>query len=182
MCDVRHLLNRGVKVALGTDVGGGTHPSILDAIRLTLCASVAACQMNEESSEEDKVERCGQDLKRAESFSTSKKRLGEDLKDAFEKGAKDPKEPLSMAEAFHLATQGGAEVLGQGDVVGNFLPGKSLDALIINPEGVHGAAGHGRSPFDVTENESPMEVFQKFIFLGDDRNIEQVFIDGRRVL
>ena len=67
MCDVRHLLNRGVKVALGTDVGGGTHPSILDAIRLTLCASVAACQMNEESSE-DKVERCGQDLERAESF------------------------------------------------------------------------------------------------------------------
>ena len=48
MCDVRHLLNRGVKVALGTDVGGGTHPSILDAIRLTLCASVAACQRNEE--------------------------------------------------------------------------------------------------------------------------------------
>ena len=80
-------------------------------IRLTLCASVAACQMNEESSE-DKVERCGQDLERAESFATSKKRLGEDLKDAFE-GAKDPKEPLSMAEAFHLATQGGAEVLGQ---------------------------------------------------------------------
>jgi len=182
VCDVRHLLNRGVKVALGTDVGGGTNPSILDAIRLTLCASVAACQMNSEPS--TKVERCGQDLEEnVESFSTSKQRLGEDLKDAFENKVKtESNEPLNMAEAFHLATQGGAEVLGQGDVVGNFLPGKSFDALIINAEGVHGAAGHGRSPFDVTENESPMEIFQKFIFLGDDRNIEQVFVDGRRVL
>ena len=50
-------------------------------------------------------------------------------------------EPLSMAEAFHLATQGGADVLGKGDTVGNFLPGKAFDALIINGEGVTGSAG-----------------------------------------
>ena len=87
-----------------------------------------------------------------------------------------------MAEAFHLATQGGADVLGKGDTVGNFLPGKAFDALIINGEGVTGSAGHGRSPFDITEHETSIEIFQKFIFLGDDRNIEQVFVDGRRVL
>eukprot|EP00940_MAST-03C_sp_MAST-3C-sp2_P001800 g1800.t1 len=42
VCNVRSMLDRGVRVGLGTDVGGGTNPSILDAIRLTMCASVAA--------------------------------------------------------------------------------------------------------------------------------------------
>lgn len=32
----------------------------------------------------------------------------------------------SFQEAFHLATMGGAEVLGLENVVGNFLPGKQV--------------------------------------------------------
>lgn len=32
----------------------------------------------------------------------------------------------SYQEAFHLATMGGAEVLGLQKVVGNFLPGKQV--------------------------------------------------------
>ena len=32
----------------------------------------------------------------------------------------------SFQEAFHLATVGGAEVLGLADVVGNFVPGKQV--------------------------------------------------------
>lgn len=31
--DARNMLNRGVKMALGTDVAGGYSPSMLDAIR-----------------------------------------------------------------------------------------------------------------------------------------------------
>ena len=81
-----------------------------------------------------------------------------------------------------MATLGGADVLGLADEVGNFETGKAFDALIVNGDGVVGAAGHGRSPFDISEHETPTEMFQKFIFLGDDRNIEQVFVNGRRVL
>ena len=154
VCDVRNMLNRGVRVALGTDVGGGTSPSMLNAIRLTLCASVAACEArnNRECETHDHSEGDGHTSEAVQ-------------------------EPITMEEAFYLATQGGADVLGKGDTVGNFLPGKSLDALIINGEGVG-----GRSPFDIFEGQGVSEIFQKFIFLGDDRNIEQIFVAGRRVV
>jgi cytosine/adenosine deaminase-related metal-dependent hydrolase len=82
---------------------------------------------------------------------------------------------LSYKEAFHLATVGGACALGMGDVVGNFLPGKKLDCLVIDP-----AVRNG--PFDCFDGEGPSEWFQKFLFLGDDRNIVSVFVDGRQVI
>ncbi|XP_069675243.1 guanine deaminase-like [Periplaneta americana] len=40
LCDVRRLINAGVKVGLGTDVSGGYSPSILDTIRNTLDVSI----------------------------------------------------------------------------------------------------------------------------------------------
>ena len=36
------------------------------------------------------------------------------------------------AEAFHLATVGGAEVLGLSHCCGDFTPGKQLDALRVD--------------------------------------------------
>jgi len=42
-----------------------------------------------------------------------------------------PVEALTYAEAFHLATAGGAEVLGLEHVCGNFQAGKQLDALVV---------------------------------------------------
>lgn len=39
--------------------------------------------------------------------------------------------PSSFQEVFHLATMGGAEVLGLADVVGNFLPGKQVRQCIV---------------------------------------------------
>lgn len=39
--------------------------------------------------------------------------------------------PSSFQEAFHLATMGGAEVLGLADVVGNFLPGKQVRQCLM---------------------------------------------------
>jgi len=82
--------------------------------------------------------------------------------------------PLTYVEAFYLATQGGAEVLGMGDVVGNFLPGKKLDCLVIDVNAEGGLV-------DIFDKEDTLEKFQKFLFLGDDRNIHSVFIDGKKV-
>lgn len=84
-------------------------------------------------------------------------------------------EALSYKEVYHLATQGGAEVLGMGDVVGNFLIGKKFDAIIVdvaNPDG----------PIDLFGQEDTIEKFQKFLFLGDDRNIISVYVDGKMVM
>lgn len=88
-----------------------------------------------------------------------------------------PRKPrtLSYKEAFHLATVGGAQALGMGDVIGNFLPGRKLDCLVVDPAVPQG-------PFDCFDGEGPLEWFQKFLFLGDDRNIVSVYVDGRQVI
>ena len=54
-------------------------------------------------------------------------------------------------------------------------PGKKLDCLIVDP-------AVANSPFDLFDGEGPSEFFQKFLFLGDDRNIVSVYVDGRQVL
>ena len=46
----------------------------------------------------------------------------------------DPSVPLlKPAEAFHLATQGGAEVMGLGHVIGTLDAGKEADLLVLDP-------------------------------------------------
>jgi guanine deaminase len=83
-------------------------------------------------------------------------------------------EPLTYAEAFHLATVGGAESLGLADRVGNFIVGKEFDALVVNPYPAN-------SPIDEAVEEDVLQIFQKFLFLGDDRNIETIYVRGKLV-
>jgi len=81
--------------------------------------------------------------------------------------------PLNYKEAFYLATLGGSQVLGAENKIGNFLVGKEFDALVINPFSKD-------SPFDVFD-ENMAQQFEKFIFLGDDRNIQQIYVKGKLV-
>ena len=37
-------------------------------------------------------------------------------------------------------------------------------------------------PIDVFKEDSIENQFEKFIYLGDDRNTEKVYVDGRKVL
>lgn len=83
--------------------------------------------------------------------------------------------PLTYQEAFHLATMGGAQVLGMDKVLGNFEAGKKADLLIVDCKCEDSA-------FDVFEGEEALEQFQKFLFLGDHRNIKTIYIDGKKVL
>ncbi|ETS84568.1 hypothetical protein PFICI_02593 [Pestalotiopsis fici W106-1] len=81
---------------------------------------------------------------------------------------------LDLAEIFFLATLGGAQVCCLEDKVGNFRVGKHFDALLINSS----------RPGVMTMLEdwdSTRTIFDKFIMTGDDRNIELVFVNGRRV-
>ncbi len=85
-----------------------------------------------------------------------------------------------LAEAFYLATLGGADVMGLGNKIGNFEVGKEFDALIVNPM-VEGACAlravtvprirlggppWADSGFDVYSVDTPSSLFEKFIFLG----------------
>lgn len=59
------------------------------------------------------------------------------------------------------------------DVVGDFAVGKEFDALVVDTT--------ESAVFDVFPEDTPLDAFQKFINLGDDRNIKAVFVRGRRV-
>jgi guanine deaminase len=55
--------------------------------------------------------------------------------------------------------------------VGTLEEGKDFDALIID---VNAPGG----PFDVFEGDTLEDQFEKFINLGDDRNIVEVYVAG----
>ncbi|KAL1922669.1 uncharacterized protein VTP21DRAFT_10208 [Calcarisporiella thermophila] len=153
VCDVRRLLNEGIKVGLGTDIAGGSNASMLDAVRM--CASASkVCAMRHK-----KALTCEPE-ERAESNGNGSK--------------KENYEFLSIPEIIFLATLGGAQILGLGDKVGNFVPGKEFDALCVDPF----AEG---SPFDVFPHDTEHTVLEKFLYSGDDRNLKHVYVRGRRV-
>ncbi|XP_016413557.1 guanine deaminase isoform X2 [Sinocyclocheilus rhinocerous] len=82
---------------------------------------------------------------------------------------------LSFEEVFRLATLGGSEALSLDDQTGNFVVGKDFDALRVNvcvPDG----------PIDLFPGEGPKVILEKFLNLGDDRNITEVYMAGRRVV
>ncbi|RUS26083.1 guanine deaminase [Jimgerdemannia flammicorona] len=143
VCDVRRLLNAGVKVGLGTDVAGGYAPSILDAVRQAMTAS-KACKIQYLARAEERVER-------------------------------DPDyNVLTIPEVFYLATMGGAKLLNLEDVVGNFVPGKEFDALLVD-------VGVADGPIDVFDHDTTESLFEKFLYLGDERSLRAVWVKGRRV-
>eukprot|EP01126_Amoeba_proteus_P044723 TRINITY_DN4984_c0_g1_i7.p1 TRINITY_DN4984_c0_g1~~TRINITY_DN4984_c0_g1_i7.p1 ORF type:complete len:221 (-),score=43.51 TRINITY_DN4984_c0_g1_i7:26-688(-) len=82
--------------------------------------------------------------------------------------------PLTWQEGFFLATVGGSRVIGCGDKLGNFLVGKEFDAIVVDPYCED-------SPFDVF-HETVLEIVEKFIYLGDDRNIVNVYVKGSEVI
>lgn len=88
----------------------------------------------------------------------------------------DPQhETLSFEEVFRLATLGGSEALSLDDQIGNFVVGKDFDALRVNvcvPDG----------PIDLFPGEGPKVILEKFLNLGDDRNITEVYVAGRQVV
>lgn len=88
--------------------------------------------------------------------------------------ARDPERSLSIHELFYLATMGGAQVMGLEDTIGNFEVGKEFDAILVN------TAAKG-SPVDVFAHDTIQSMFEKYLFVGDDRNNEKVYVQGREV-
>ncbi|XP_076020866.1 guanine deaminase [Genypterus blacodes] len=82
---------------------------------------------------------------------------------------------LTFEEVFRLATLGGSQALSLDDQTGNFEVGKDFDALRVNI-----AAPGG--PIDMFQCEKPKILLEKFLNLGDDRNIVEVYVAGKRVV
>ncbi|KAJ4051793.1 hypothetical protein NW761_008815 [Fusarium oxysporum] len=83
---------------------------------------------------------------------------------------------LSLEEVFYLATMGGAKVLCLENKIGNFEIGKEFDAIwVTTTTGLQSAM----TPRE--EEDSLRGLFEKYVMTGDDRNVAQVFVKGRRV-
>lgn len=82
---------------------------------------------------------------------------------------------LFWQEAFYLATLGGAEALALENTIGNFVVGKSFDALVVD------VAADLSGAIDTFGVESATNLFEKFLYLGTEKNIAHVYVQGRRV-
>lgn len=176
--NVRRLLKQGIKVGLGTDVAGGYSTSVLDAVRQAIIASrcVSFTERDEEGNPYEALSIQVPTPPLPASVSGHSQHLT-----TVNMCPLPPRPCLSslssipllaccawvVQEVFFLATQGGADVLGLGSVIGNFAKGKVMDAVVVDPKISHG-------PLDLFDGESLHSAFEKFLFLGDDRNIEQV--------
>ncbi|HLR35183.1 MAG TPA: guanine deaminase [Tissierellales bacterium] len=75
--------------------------------------------------------------------------------------------PLTTSEAFYLGTKGGGSFFGK---VGSFEKDYDFDALIIDD-----------SNLGNFKKLSLEERIQRFIYIGDDRNIEERYVQGVKV-
>lgn len=75
--------------------------------------------------------------------------------------------PISTSEAFYLGTKGGGSFFGK---VGSFENGYDFDALVIDD-----------SNLGDIDNLTLEERIQKFIYIGDDRNIVERYVQGRKI-
>ena len=122
---VRHFLDEGLCVGLGSDISGGHDLSIFRVMVYAIQVSKANCQQH-------------------------------------------PKWPfLTLPEAFWMATKSAGRFFGQ---VGSFEPGYEFDALVIDDSDLN----HDRY--------SLLERLERYIYLGDDRQIVHRFCRGKEIL
>lgn len=90
--------------------------------------------------------------------------------------------PLNYKQSIFLATLGGAEALSMQQIVGNFVIGKDFDALLVD---VAAGSIDQYCETDLSRSKSKekclLELVQKFVYAGDDRNILKVYVSGRQV-
>ena len=124
MAAMRTLIERGVRVALGSDISGGHDLNMFRVIVYAIQVSKAI------------------------------------------KAVQGIEPQLSLPEAFWCATKSAGSFFGQ---VGSFEPGYEFDALVIDDHELN---------FDHYTLEQRLE---RFIYLGDDRNIIHRFCRGKEI-
>jgi len=133
VCRVRELLNKGVKVGLGTDCSAGYSTFMLDSMRQASNVSRHLAM-----------------------------RTGDD------------RNTLGFNEIVYLGTMGSAKVVALDDKIGNFKPGKCFDALLVDV-GLKDCIN-----ISGWENDD-LALVKKWVFMGDDRSIRKVFVNGKFV-
>ena len=81
------------------------------------------------------------------------------------------------AEALHLATQGAAEVLGKGDIIGSLEPGKEADIAVMDLTALLPYGGAETKIEDLT----PDDMLALCIYRGGPHAMLETFVRGRSV-
>lgn len=82
--------------------------------------------------------------------------------------ADETKKPLTLEEAFYMATKGGGSFFGK---VGSFEPGYELDAVVLDDSAL-------KTPMEMTIRQR----LERIVYLSDDRQISAKFVAGEAVL
>lgn len=90
----------------------------------------------------------------------------------FSKGAAGP--PMTVAEAFYLATLGGAKVLSMQDKIGSLEKGKEADFLVIDYKLIDPMGSGG-------DYKKPEQILSKLIYRCVPSIIKEVFVGGKKV-
>ncbi len=125
--DLNKTTAAGVRVAMGTDIGGGTTFSMLRVMH--------------------------------EAYKVSQL-LGKNL---------------SPLRAFYLATLAGAQALDLDDRIGNFLPGKEADFVVLDPQATPLLARRS------AQSQTLAERLFVMMMLGDDRAVTGTYVMGERL-
>lgn len=72
--------------------------------------------------------------------------------------------------------------LAIADKLGNFAKGKRFDAIVVEVNAGPIDAFNIPKPAAVTQEQKLLELIQKFVYVGDDRNVEEVYVDGQLVV
>jgi guanine deaminase len=84
-----------------------------------------------------------------------------------------PYKSLALSELWYLATIGGASLCRLDNVIGNFEVGKEFDALRVKPQSMGLWTG--------SKDEGVRLRFERWVWGGDDRDLADVWVRGKRV-
>lgn len=76
--------------------------------------------------------------------------------------------PLTLSEAFYMATKGGGSFWGK---VGSFEEGFEMDAVVIDDSDINGL-----NPL------TPLQRLERVVYLSDDRQVKAKYVKGSQVL
>lgn len=145
---------KGVKVGLGTDVAGGYSPSMWHVCRCTVMTSRALWQMQYHSG--------------TNTIQIPEEKEYEEQSLPLQGMCKmTPDELLDYKEALYLATLGGAQVLQLDNLIGTFKRGMQFDAVRWSTKHI-----------PLFKRDTLEDEFQKLCCLGDDRNVQCVYVNG----
>jgi guanine deaminase len=92
--------------------------------------------------------------------------------------------PLGIPTLLYLATVGGAELCCLQNVIGRLKPGMAFDAIVasVRPETGNPKTWSMDEDFASAPDAKMVEAYlEKFLFCGDDRNVEKVFVQGKLI-